>query len=283
MKLFLLMIAGLIGVVPGFGANHYVRQGASGSGSDWNNALAQIPSNKVRGDTYYIADGTYFGHNFSTGGTATTYIKKATIADHGTDVGWQDSYGDGRAEFSGLTFSTSNWVFDGQTGGGPGQWTQGHGFYIYTDGKGIQSLNGSASHITIMHTEIEGHGPDDAAGHNDGIYIIGPSSNWHFSHMYLHDMGRVHMLPASVDNVTIEYSCFARNESTPAQHAEPIAVQGGDNYIIRYNRFVDGHVFQCNKQMVLSRATYHSLDSPGWASWAHLRNQGLCQGQPLLF
>jgi len=41
-------------------ANHYVRAGATGAGdgSDWENAYTQLPPNLVRGDTYYIADGT---------------------------------------------------------------------------------------------------------------------------------------------------------------------------------------------------------------------------------
>ena len=43
-------------------ANHYVRQGAGGSGGDWTNAYSDLPSTLTRGDTYYVADGTYSSH-----------------------------------------------------------------------------------------------------------------------------------------------------------------------------------------------------------------------------
>ena len=70
-----------------FGVDKYVRQGASGSGSgaDWINAYSSLPAALVRGDTYYVADGSYGGYSFDdtvSGSTAIT-IKKATIANHG--------------------------------------------------------------------------------------------------------------------------------------------------------------------------------------------------------
>ena len=40
-------------------ANHYIRAGASGNGSDWENALPELPAKQTRGDIYYIADGEY--------------------------------------------------------------------------------------------------------------------------------------------------------------------------------------------------------------------------------
>jgi hypothetical protein len=45
-------------------ASHYIREGAAGKqdGSDWENAHTQLPPNLVRGDTYYITDGTYPGY-----------------------------------------------------------------------------------------------------------------------------------------------------------------------------------------------------------------------------
>src|SRR5687768_17254029 len=47
-------------------ADRYVRQGATGSGngSDWTNAYTSLPASLVRGDTYYVADGTYAGYTF---------------------------------------------------------------------------------------------------------------------------------------------------------------------------------------------------------------------------
>ncbi|MBI3729189.1 MAG: hypothetical protein HY254_12760 [Burkholderiales bacterium] len=94
-------------------ADRYIRAGAKGNGSDWANAYPSLPSTLVRGDTYYIADGAYVGRAFGTAvsGTTPITIKKATVADHGTSVGWTDTYGDGQATFSsGFVFTSSYWV-----------------------------------------------------------------------------------------------------------------------------------------------------------------------------
>src|SRR6478672_8702003 len=74
-------------------ATHYVRQGASGTGTgdDWTNAYPNLPGTLTRGDTYYVADGSYGNPVFDDpeSGTLVITIKKATITDHGTDTGWQ--------------------------------------------------------------------------------------------------------------------------------------------------------------------------------------------------
>src|SRR5581483_5070523 len=116
-----------------FAANHFVRAGATGTGSgaDWTNACTGFTgscavASLVRGDTYYVATGTYSTSTFSTAtsGTLVITIKGATVADHGTDTGWSSAFsvdhltdGGTQATFSGvpITFSTSHWVFDGNT------------------------------------------------------------------------------------------------------------------------------------------------------------------------
>src|SRR3989344_9456483 len=84
-------------------ANRYVRQGATGlpNGTDWTNAYTSLPATLTRGDTYYIADGTYGGYTFDdpTSGSTIITIKKATISDHATDVRWDNTYGDRQAGF----------------------------------------------------------------------------------------------------------------------------------------------------------------------------------------
>jgi hypothetical protein len=56
----------------------------------------------TRGDTYYIADGSYVTYIFDdvASGSLVITIKKATVADHGTETGWLDTYGDGQAVFA---------------------------------------------------------------------------------------------------------------------------------------------------------------------------------------
>lgn len=87
------------------GANHYILQSATGTGSgaDWTNAYTGFgtgagkanPASLTRGDTYYVGTGTYSLAviNTSNSGALTTTIKGATAADHGTDTGWSSSFG----------------------------------------------------------------------------------------------------------------------------------------------------------------------------------------------
>src|SRR3989338_10419935 len=99
-------------------ANQYVRAGATGtgSGSDWINAYTSLPATLIRGDTYYIADGNYATYTVddAVSGTSVITIKKATASDHGTETGWDSSYGDGQAAFtSPFNIRTSYITFDG--------------------------------------------------------------------------------------------------------------------------------------------------------------------------
>lgn len=133
----------LLGAWTGYaqGATYYVRAAATGAqnGANWTDAFVRLPATMVRDATYYVADGDYNGaitFNTPNSGTAYIYIKKATISGHGTNVGWDNTFGDGVANFIGAwTITTSYWDFDGVTGGGPGtsvsqwpsSWTTGHG------------------------------------------------------------------------------------------------------------------------------------------------------------
>lgn len=206
--------------------NHYVRAGASGSadGSDWANAYTSLPSSLTRGDTYYIAAGSYSGYTYDDAASGTTLItiKKATVADHGTETGWDDSYGAAQAVFSGsLTFSTAYWLFDGQTGGGPASWKTGHGFKIAVTGP--SSGAGAyidASDVTMRHFEVEGNGGDDAGGGpNDSLWIGG--DRFRCSYAYLWNSGRCHFFcNRGNTGVIIEYTWTGYHETHPDQHSE---------------------------------------------------------------
>jgi len=100
-------------------ANYYVRAGAAGAnnGADWTNAYTSLPATLVRGASYYVADGSYGSYTFNDPASASSLIivKKATLSDHGTDTGWDSSYGDGQAIWGRLVFATSYYTFDGAT------------------------------------------------------------------------------------------------------------------------------------------------------------------------
>lgn len=123
MKIFALLILLAFSATTN-GATKYVRAGASGngSGSDWANAYTALPPTLTRGDIYYVADGVYGSYRFTTpaSGTSQVTIRKATLADHGTAVGWSDTYGDGDATFQGPSpvwqIGMSYLTIDGATG-----------------------------------------------------------------------------------------------------------------------------------------------------------------------
>ena len=230
-------------------ANHYVRAGAEGdiSGADWINAYTTLPSNLIRGDTYYIADGSYPGYDFETptSGPMYIYIKKATDSDHGTDTGWISSYGDGVAHFNDtVSFYTSYWEFDGQIGSRD----SGHGFKITTNNcntgsKLIRIRNGS-DYITISHVEAEHCGEDYGDYSHDGIYVFGSgtSENITISYCYIHDIVRNPILIADVDGVVIEH-CFISNRHQPPGGPHGQGIQGGPpvctDVTVRYCTFKD--------------------------------------------
>jgi hypothetical protein len=133
--LFTVLTVLALGCVSAWPADHCVRQGSAGNGSDWTNAYGQLPATLVRGDTYYIADGSYGSYVFNTpvSGSLYVYIKKATETAHGTNTGWLNTYGDSTAGFLQLTLNTGYFDIDGVTGGGPGSWKTGHGFALTQD------------------------------------------------------------------------------------------------------------------------------------------------------
>src|SRR5437762_6226040 len=141
-------------------ASHYVRAGATGAGNgnSWTDAWSALPGTLTRGDTYYIAGGSYNGATFNTPASGTTYItvKKATVADHGTATGWQDSYGTAQAAFSGeFVFLTDYWILDGVSRTGL---KAGYGFKLTHGGFGVEFGTGSGvNNITIQYVEFFGH------------------------------------------------------------------------------------------------------------------------------
>ena len=216
-------------------ATQYVRSGANGrnDGSDWANAYTSLPSNFVRGDTYYVAAGSYPGNTFSTpaNGTATITILKATVSDHGTSTGWSDSYGSGQATFSGgWNFTSSNWVIDGQTGGGAANgWTGNFGFKITetNDNNALIKVgkDGTSNNITLRHIDMQGKGSVSNAGgsySNDGLAVYG-SSNVTLSYYRMAGIGRCPFF-LSPNNTVIEQGWVQSYYGSSAVHSEVASI-----------------------------------------------------------
>ncbi len=217
-------------------ATYYVRAGASGAnnGVDWTNAYTSLPATLVRGSTYYIADGSYGAYTFddANSGTILITIRKATQSEHGTDTGWSTSYGDGVANFPGITFSSSYWVFDGATRNSP---KSGHGFKISAPSGNAVTISGTFSNITIRYTEMEGD--PTLVQNSNGVYGIYSPSQITVQYSYIHHTFGVHFYFINGNGLMIEHSVMSDNKSTPEWHSESIQCRGCVNLTSRYNLY----------------------------------------------
>ena len=221
---------------------YYVRADAAGNndGSDWFNAFKKLPSTLERGATYYIGDGKYSAYTFDdpVSGRLFITLKKATLNDHGTDTGWDPSYGDGVAEFANLTFLSDYYIIDGQRGGGPGQWETNFGFKVSGSGR---LINISGRHdIQFFHIDMAGPGREVGDNNYDILYGTNAPYNIIISYCYLHDIRRCQILTRSSNNILVEYSKIARNgPSNDGIHKEAWSATDDDNVVIRYCIFED--------------------------------------------
>lgn len=251
LPLFLPML--FLSIVSAEAANHYIRSGASGTGNgnDWTNTYTTIPATLIRGDTYYVADGSYGDYTFddATSGTTPITIKKATVADHGTQTGWSDTFGDGQASFGNFIFKTSYYVIDGQTRD-ESNWDNGTAYGIHFRSFSDSYQNGSlASHLTIRY--VDAGGPDGvictytpteqcpaSIDDLDVFYFNGNGVDINditVSRFRAHNMGLAFQL-AGTTNVLIEYGLMIHGWNKEV-------IRGGNQYtnntIIRYNSMID--------------------------------------------
>lgn len=218
----------------------YVRQGASGAnnGTDWTNAYTTLPADLTRGDTYYIAAGSYGSYTFDDPGTTTITIKKATVADHGSSTGWNDSYATGQAVWTYWLFSQGGYTFNGVTGGGPGSWASGHGIAVRAFSDHL--IQNSASLNNLSFSRIEFDGTDNTDGDRDVVYfVIGTVNNVTFSRCYFHDIGSdFGQIYADTDNWVWEYCYATLNNLTGPTHGDFMESDAAmTNWVVRWNWF----------------------------------------------
>jgi hypothetical protein len=270
---------------------YYIRAGASGnnSGSDWTNAFPDFPGatsttapNMVRGAKYYVASGNYGSYLFNTpeSDTSVITIKKATIVDHGTSVGWDPSYGTGQAVFGntpfnnegppnygywyffGVNFSTGYWIFDGAVNSGLDPTGYGFTFLTQTTTNGESYLNINQAEtaqfngMTIRNTSITCYGPNDTGG-SVGINP-GTASDVEspvIQYVYVNNCNEAVNIFGNY--WLIEHSYFLNDWSSSSHHGVMIDVQNtynmpiGNSSTFRYN-FVQGCPYSC-------------IESNGWA------------------
>lgn len=249
-------------------AIHYIRADATGganNGRNWNDAYTFWPT-LVRGDTYYVADGSYPAFTCNITGSAYITIKKATQSDHGTDTGWNSSYGDGQAVIAGLSFSQGYCEFDGQVGGGYGSWRSGFGFLVRVNNAdnrlGLVYFPQKTSGVRLRHMGIYFQdaldkgltgswnidtSPDENPGPRaDLIYGNYGGSNLLIDHCWLPNAPRCSLLTGGGWNgITIEHSCLDRcrlqslTKENKTMHAEIWSARNTNNVTVRYCYITD--------------------------------------------
>ena len=226
-----------------FPANLYVRDGATGNctvGWDVSDACDQISTAETaasRGDTIYVADGSYTGFTLNTvaSGSTVITIKKATDDDYGSGTNWSSAYGDGVAAItSGVSISTSYWTIDGVVGGGPTSWASGHGISIYSTSNILITLSGTVSDINLSHIKMySDRGSTFIAGIKG---TTGAYDNIKVAYCELSNIFGAIFHIYNWTNSTIEYSYLYANKSTAEWHSEGISSIGtNENIVIRYN------------------------------------------------
>jgi hypothetical protein len=239
----------------------YIRDGGTSSVcTDWTNACDTLPASLNRGATYYIADGSYGSYTFDDAASGSTLIKikKATAADHGTNTGWSNAYGDGVANFTDWSITTSHWEFDGQTG----QWAPDLPGYVPYGIRILRTATASGSrqisiggwgneltNMTFRHIEAAfTNAPGGGTWATSMDVVWSRATNVSMQYCWLHDGGRVIILTTSgMSGVVVEHSVLERNGQaqiamgySPDEHSEIYAIHDNvNNVTIRWSHIRD--------------------------------------------
>lgn len=233
----------------------YIRDGASGTGTSWANALDDLPSTLVRGYTYYIADGSYGDWFLGTAVSGETYItiKKATQSSHGSDsTTWSNTYGDGQATINSVKIYSSYWKFDGAVGSLTDDATK-YGFYFYRASTsavltyiGLISTgyhNYDADYVEISHCAFVMPGAASYDYYQQGIQSN--PFNYTSSHITVSDCyfynGQNGMSIRDWDDSTIQRCYFKNNApgATTIKSQQITLGNGHDRLTIKDNIFVN--------------------------------------------
>ena len=216
-----------------------------------------------RGATYYFADGEYPSYVFDVTeeGDSVITIKKATIADHGTDIGWDNSYGDGQAVFQPLLIYTGYWVIDGSHRDSK---NSGHGFKIVIPGdkEGIPencikvvgpTISTRVNNITIRYVEFTSAIGEYPQGKQytvkNGYEHTNGGDNVYIGYCYFHHFTGTMQRTRQMTGFIVEHNYYDDNKNYPdGPHGDAIQLWGANatdesfpssNCVIRYNEFSD--------------------------------------------
>lgn len=251
----------LLLTLPAFAANHYVNQGATGTGTgaDWTNACTDFTgscaiASLVRGDTYYVGTGTFTAKTWNTpdSGTTVITIKKAIVADHGTATGWNNAFAAQAVFTNRQDVETDYWTFDGQVGdytsGGIGSYgfkdQFGQGDFAPCGGTNGNSTGAGfllcGSNVTVRYWDCAGisnTGDFTYTGQAKCIEAY-QGNNWTVSHLAMH--GCESCLQGGQNNWVVEYSYIYNSRSiATAFHNNVFYLSGSNGGVFRYNQIWD--------------------------------------------
>ncbi|MBU1221835.1 right-handed parallel beta-helix repeat-containing protein [Myxococcota bacterium] len=260
----------------------------SGDGSSWDNAFSGLPAVRQRNSIYYFASGEYFDESLdrienyifddADAGEEFIFIVKATLTDHGSDEGFEESFAEGSANLGPLSFIGSRYVIDGNT---PGGFVINHRNCDIRETDFVASpiffpWNSVSEYLLIKNTEIYdcGHHTDPTVRSQDALYGVAGVKHFAFISNYIHDAWRnLFFLQDSYD-LWIEGNHFER--SGMHHEASTIALRNSRNIVIRRNMLTDTVndfiSLQSVRNVVISSNILQST-LEGWEIWSAIFSQ----------
>lgn len=224
--------------------------GNNSAGTNWTTAFTQLSSAETaaaRGDTIYVADGTYNAVTLNTppSGTTRITIKKCSASDHGTETGYLSTYCDGQATISGtISIQSNSWTITGSYRN-ESNWGDGNAYGFRILGEGIRSsaFEGTcADNVIISYLNLGGPEGSTYTGStevNQVVYNLREPGgdfclNWQIDHLYMHNVAHFTMIQfAGSDGHTVEYSLFKNGWGKEALRGQART----KNLTIRWNQF----------------------------------------------
>ena len=236
-------------------ADHYVRAAATGSadGSDWANAWPNVTNivwaSIAPGDTIWIAGGSYGALVVDKSGNADSdagriFIKRATVAAHGAETGWNASY-DTQVLLAKIAWTKLNvgsyLTIDGQV-------PNGIRISVLSGGGAAVIWDRGSNYVTLRNLDLAGpcgEAPCVQGGDTRGIDMTpynGSSYDLvdHFKLQYseIHGFCTL-MFLLNADNAVIEHNDIYDSTATDTAvscHPNVLYTSGADNFTLRYNK-----------------------------------------------
>jgi len=246
------------------------------SGADWNNSCAGFAgscsvSSLVRGDTYFVASGSYPSVTFNTptSGTSVITITAPTASNNCTSTGWNASTMQGQAQFGPIYFDTSYITFSGAYRGPQSCFGSGcqndatsYGFSVNNNGPADSnqavligcdgnacSPIATATNINFEYTWVKGSCPTSTASTTEDRDIwMHQANNIYLGYNRLECAGTNSVLTdynastVSGGTIVMEYNWFVNNGASQG-HSEHYNIRNtapGSTITVRYNYFENG-------------------------------------------